>query len=151
MYKFIVIIVFLSFYSCNKNQSNSRLYFGEKISVSKVIDFNVVKKLTETQSVVATKIEGTIISTCAKKGCWMKVKTKEDTILVRFKDYGFFVPKSGVENKKVVMQGEAKRDTISVKLLRHYAEDAGKSLNEIEQIIEPEYIISFLANGVAID
>ena len=81
----------------------------------------------------------------------MQVKVQEDTILVRFKDYGFFVPKSGAENKRVIMQGQAKQDTISVELLRHYAEDAGKPLQEIEKITEPEYNISFLADGVIIN
>ena len=81
----------------------------------------------------------------------MNVKVNQDTILVRFKDYGFFVPKEGQENNRVVMQGKAKKDTISVDLLRHYAEDAGKSAQEIEKINEPEYNISFLADGVIID
>jgi hypothetical protein len=49
------------------------------------------------------------------------------------------------------MQGIAKKDTISVDLLRHYAEDANKSIQEIEKITQPEYKISFLANGVIIN
>ena len=43
-----------------------------------------------------------------------------------------------------------KKDTISVERLRHYAEDAGKSSDEIEKIVKPEFKLSFLADGVAI-
>ena len=49
------------------------------------------------------------------------------------------------------MQGIAKKDTISVDLLRHYAEDANKSIEEIEKITQAEYKISFLADGVIIN
>ena len=151
MNKLIIYITILSFFSCAENQSKELKFYGDKISTNNIIDFKKVKKLSETQPVIDTKIEGTILSTCPKKGCWMQVKVQEDTILVRFKDYGFFVPKSGAENKRVIMQGQAKQDTISVDLLRHYAEDAGKSVEEIEKITQPEYKISFLADGVIIN
>ena len=29
----------------------------------------------------------------------MKISVEKDTVLVRFKDYGFFVPKNGIEEK----------------------------------------------------
>jgi hypothetical protein len=41
-------------------------------------------------------------------------------------------------------------DTISVEMLRHYAEDAKLSIEEINKINEPDYSISFLADGVII-
>ena len=151
MNKLITAIFFLSFLACNESQTKELNFYGEKITLNNISDFVKVKNLTENQAEVETKIEGTILSTCPKKGCWMQVKVQEDTILVRFKDYGFFVPKSGAENKRVIMQGQAKQDTISVELLRHYAEDAGKPLQEIEKITEPEYNISFLADGVIIN
>jgi hypothetical protein len=49
------------------------------------------------------------------------------------------------------LEGFVKQDTISIKMLRHYAEDAGKSKSEIEQIIKPEFKLSFIANGVIIN
>jgi hypothetical protein len=80
----------------------------------------------------------------------MQVQVENDTIQVTFKDYGFFIPKYGMENKKTVIEGFAKQDTVSIELLRHYAEDAGKQKNEIEKIIKPEFKTSFIANGVII-
>ena len=151
MNKLIIVIFFLSFLACNENQTKDLNFYGEKITLNNISDFEKVKNLAENQAKVETKIEGTILSTCPKKGCWMNVRVDQDTILVRFKDYGFFVPKQGQENNRVIMQGIAKKDTISVDLLRHYAEDANKSIEEIEKINEPEYKISFLADGVIIN
>ena len=80
----------------------------------------------------------------------MQVQVETDTVQVTFKDYGFFVPKQGLENKKVVLEGFVKQDTISIKMLQHYAEDAGKSKSEIDKIIKPEFKLSFIASGVII-
>jgi hypothetical protein len=84
------------------------------------------------------------------KGCWMKISVEKDTVLVRFKDYGFFVPKNGIEGKRTIINGNISVDTLSVAQLQHYAEDAGKSKEEIALINKPEITISFLADGVLI-
>ena len=81
----------------------------------------------------------------------MNVKVNTDTVFVKFKDYGFFVPKTGIKGKKVLMTGEIFKDTISVERLKHYAEDAKKSRTEIDLITEPEYKINMIATGVAIE
>ena len=81
----------------------------------------------------------------------MKMSIAQDTVLVRFKDYGFFVPKSGAEGKSAIVNGNISVDTLSVAQLRHYAEDAGKSIDEILSIVHPETTISFLADGVSIN
>ena len=81
----------------------------------------------------------------------MDVKLPDgDVMKVRFKDYGFFVPTKGLEGKRAVMQGTATREELDVATLRHYAEDAGKSKEEIEKITEPENNLMFLADGVLI-
>jgi hypothetical protein len=90
-------------------------------------------------------LTGEIIQTCAKKGCWMKIRVPEgDTLIVRFRNYGFFVPKQGVERKKAIVKGSAFMDTVSVEMLRHYAEDAGESEKDILKITEPEYVLFLL-------
>ena len=80
----------------------------------------------------------------------MNVKVNTDTVFVKFKDYGFFVPKTGIKGKQILMSGKIFRDTITVERLRHYAEDAKKSKEEIELITVPEYKIKMIANAVAI-
>jgi hypothetical protein len=61
------------------------------------------------------------------------------------------VPKSGAEGKSAIVNGNISVDTLSVAQLRHYAEDAGKSREEILSIVNPEITISFLADGVSIN
>lgn len=68
-------------------------------------------------------------------------------MMVRFKDYGFFMPMD-IEGRTVILDGYAKKDIISVDELRHYAEDANKSAEEIAAITEPEEELGFLAHGV---
>jgi hypothetical protein len=68
---------------------------------------------------------------------------------VKFKDYGFFVPLDA-GGRTVVMDGVAFREVLSVDMLRHYAEDGGKSKEEIEKITEPETRLSFEASGVLV-
>jgi len=98
------------------------------------------------------KLRATIKETCQKKGCWMTLDMENgEEMNVRFKDYAFFVPKEGVNGKKVIIDGYAFPDTTSVADLRHYAEDAGKPDSIIAAITEPEFAINFEATGVLIE
>jgi hypothetical protein len=82
----------------------------------------------------------------------MTVVSELDTsqvINVRFRDYGFFVPKD-LSGAKIVMNGKAFSEMTPVDELRHYAVDAGLSPEEVEQITEPEYQLKFYASGVKV-
>lgn len=72
------------------------------------------------------------------------------TMKITFKDYAFFVPKGMTKNYGII-EGVAKKETISVAMLRHYAQDAGKSKEEIEKITTPKTTITFEAIGVIIE
>ena len=139
---FVVFFTLLTTYSCN--ESISYVNYGDEIN----IDFSYAKKIENNFDI--SNIRGEIIDVCPKKGCWMNVKVDTDTVFVKFKDYSFFVPKTGIEGKQILMSGKIFRDTISVERLRHYAEDAKKSKEEIELITVPEYKINMIANAVAI-
>ncbi|RSC95824.1 DUF4920 domain-containing protein [Tenacibaculum singaporense] len=94
------------------------------------------------------KFTSTINEVCKKKGCWMKLGLgEEQESMVRFKDYGFFMPLNA-DNKEVVVNGKAFVTEISVDELQHYAKDAGKSEEEIAKITEPKYTYAFEADGV---
>ena len=133
-------------------QSNKNFdTYGQSFDIAGINNYKVEKESLLNNPQDDTKLEGQILSTCPMKGCWMKMSVERDTILVRFKDYGFFVPKSGAEGKSAIVNGKLSVDTLSVAQLRHYAEDAGKSKDEVSKIVKPEITISFLANGVVID
>jgi len=95
------------------------------------------------------KFNANIKDVCAKKGCWMTLPAGNDdeTIMVRFKDYGFFMPLDAA-GKEVIVAGKAFVNEVSVADLKHYAEDAGKSPEEIADITEPAMEFAFEANGV---
>ena len=108
--------------------------------------------LMEGKEELNCKIKAEVITSCKKKGCWMDVKMNDGSRMkVTFKDYGFFVPKEGLSGKTAYMQGKAVREEVSVDMLRHYAEDAGKTEEEVAAITEPEDGITFIANGVIIE
>ncbi|TXI80076.1 MAG: DUF4920 domain-containing protein [Flavobacteriales bacterium] len=125
--------------------------YGEAITAEGAISTAELAKALAEKEEVATKVEGEIITSCAMKGCWMDMKMADgSTMKVRFKDYGFFVPTKGLEGKRAVIQGVATREVLDVATLKHYAEDAGKSKEEIEKITEPQNKLMFLADGVLI-
>ena len=72
-----------------------------------------------------------------------------EPIRITFKDYAFFMPKD-IAGKTVVLVGIAKKQTISVETLRHYAEDAHQSADEVAKITDPKKEIAFEAKGVVI-
>ena len=149
MKKLLLISIVFILVACNSKTYTS---FGVEISDQPTHSFNTIYDLAQNGEVNNIVLEGEITQTCAKKGCWMDVKVSEqDTLMVRFKDYGFFVPKEGVEGLRTVVKGKAKMDTISVEMLRHYAEDAGDSEEEILKIMEPKYVLEFIADGVLIE
>ena len=52
--------------------------------------------------------------------------------------------------KAILIQGIAGVEEQSVSELRHYAQDAGKSQEEVDKINKPKQTKVFLANGVSI-
>lgn len=124
--------------------------FGDKIKADGAVDASAFLKAMEGQDSMEVKIKAPIVEVCQKKGCWMNIDLGDGkTMMVRFKDYGFFVPKDA-SGRTAVMQGKAFKEVLSVEMLRHYAEDGGKSKEEIEKITQPETRLSFEASGVLI-
>ncbi|NML21919.1 DUF4920 domain-containing protein [Pseudoflavitalea sp. G-6-1-2] len=95
-------------------------------------------------------IEAKVLEVCPKKGCWVKLQVNDSTTaFVKMKGYAFFVPVD-LEGKTILLEGVAKVSTTSVERLRHYAEDAKKSKEEIEAITQPKKEISLLASGIKV-
>ena len=96
------------------------------------------------------KIQGKVTEVCQEKGCWMKVDQGNcQTLMVKFKDYGFFMPKN-IVGKEVVLEGEAVVKEVSVKQQQHYAKDAGKKDEEVKKIKKAKKEVQFVAAGVLV-
>ncbi|MBL4658628.1 MAG: DUF4920 domain-containing protein [Flavobacteriales bacterium] len=127
------------------------LYFGGKIDDAGAIGSSELYAQLENADSVQVKFATTINETCTKKGCWMTVNLGDGKeMMVRFKDYAFFVPLEGMEGKSTVFEGFAFTDSVSVEELQHYAYDAGEDSTAIAAITEPEVTLAFEASGVII-
>ncbi|MBC8756639.1 DUF4920 domain-containing protein [Kordia sp. YSTF-M3] len=124
--------------------------FGEKIEADKALSITEINNIYDglkTGDTLDVKFAAKINSVCANKGCWMRLDAgDEKEVMVKFKDYGFFMPLDA--KGEVVVNGKAFVQETSVDELKHYAEDAGKSEEEIAKITEPKKTLSFIADGV---
>lgn len=132
--------------------ANDGKHFGAAIDAANAIAYDeLIPKMTATDS-LAVKVSGKVGEVCQKKGCWMMLVSDQPgqpEMRVTFKDYAFFMPKD-LTGKRVVLEGYAYVDETPVDLLRHYAEDAGKSKEEIEKITESKREMAYEASGVVI-
>ena len=159
-----ILMVLALTYSC-KGQTNTNAAEGSEtnkadyISVGMQIDDKDVSSVSQMaaryQSLKAgdtlnLKMTAKVDEVCQMKGCWMTLNLEDgNQVRVTFKDYGFFVPKD-IAGKEVIVNGKAFVEETSVKDQKHFAEDAGKSPEEIAAITAPKLTYSFEADGVLI-
>ena len=128
--------------------------FGAGISKPDAsVDFAEVVKQLETNDSVNVVMKAKVGEVCQAKGCWMNlvdpVASSDVSLFVKFKDYSFFVPKD-IAGREVLVEGVAFKEETTVEELRHYAEDAGKSEEEIAKITQPVTEKKFMATGVVL-
>lgn len=129
----------------------SYMSFGKEIIAGDAI--NVSTMVTHYKSMqvgdsINSKMSAKVISVCQSNGCWMTLNLEDgNEVMVKFKDYGFFMPKD-IAGKEVIINGKAFVNEVSVDELHHYAEDAGKTEEEIGNITAPKKTFSFEADGV---
>lgn len=150
----VLMILVVSVFACGQEaQVSEDGIYGAGIKNEKHIDYKTLMAEMAVKDTVETTILATVSEVCQAKGCWMTLheagQADGTEIMVRFKDYGFFVPKD-ISGRQVIVEGKAFKSVIPVDELRHYAEDAGKSKEEIDQITEPENSFSFEATGVKV-
>lgn len=126
-------------------------WYGEKVNPEGAMNINdVVAKLNGGSEFENVKVKAKIVEVCPKKGCWLKLELNDgSTAMVKMKDYGFFLPLAA-KGKNVVIEGEVKLKTTSVAELKHYAEDAKKTKEEIDAITKPEKEVKVMAKGIVV-
>jgi len=166
---FSIIIVALIFISCKNEAKQTEAVaqveseviaqaqdvkyasFGKKITASDALTAKRMAVHYESMSVgdtVDSKMIAKVDEVCQAKGCWMKLDLPNgEQVMVKFKDYGFFMPKD-ISGKEVIINGKAYVSEVSVDEQRHYAEDGGATAEEIAKITEPKKTLSFLADCV---
>lgn len=134
-----------------KSNVTEDVFYGEKIEEKGVISSTAIlgeyqkMKITDT---IKVKFSAVITDVCKAKGCWMKLSLgNNEEAMVRFKEYGFFVPKD-IEGKEVVVSGLAFVEEMSIADQQHYAKDVGKTEEEIAEITKTKKTYGFTAAGV---
>lgn len=159
----LILISFLSFYSCkqkteavaaNTTAQNglSSEAFGAATDANGAISVADALSSLKNNDTLNCKVSGYVTSVCQMKGCWMMLSQNPDDstgLFVKFKDYAFFMPKD-LSGSKVVANGFAFKEITSVDELKHYAEDEGKTKEEIAAINAPKEEMKFMAEGVVV-
>lgn len=162
---FLVALLALTFGACkdsgnkSENQQNKvaeltqeYVSFGAEINTDEVLDAAAMIALYDDLKegdTLAAKFQAPVNSVCKMKGCWMRLAVGDQEAFVKFKDYGFFVPKY-LSEVEVIVSGKAYVSKTSVEDLKHFAQDAGKTQEEIDAITEPELSLDFMADGLLV-
>lgn len=154
----VPFFAFLLIASCNneKKENVNTIQLGKSYG-PQVVDTSKAVSVEEMLSEFEGKsgdVQFTFIApieeVCSKAGCWISVdKGNGETFMVRFKDH-FTIPVKTEIGTRAFISGVAYRDTISVEMLQHFAEDAGKSQEEIDKITEPKFEMGFEADGITL-
>jgi hypothetical protein len=122
--------------------------YGEPISAELPVA-DVADVLAEPAAFAGRDVQlrGTISEVCAKKGCWLRIADPsggEETVFVKFtcpiEADARLIPENAA-GKPVVVQGQVVVEEMSQEQARHYAEDAGKSAEEVAAIVGPQKTI----------
>ncbi len=162
---FLIALLALTIGACKnsgnqlENQQNKEaevtqdyVSFGAEISNDEALDASAMMALyadLKEGDTLAAKFQAPVNSVCKMKGCWMRLAVGDQEAFVKFKDYGFFVPKY-LSEVEVIVSGKAYVSKTSVEDLKHFAQDAGKIQEEIDAITEPELSFDFMADGVLV-
>ncbi|WP_299821428.1 DUF4920 domain-containing protein [uncultured Pontibacter sp.] len=123
--------------------------YGSDFAEENIVSTEQLQTLVQGKDSVEAIVSAEVVESCQAKGCWMDVKLADNsTMKVTFRDYGFFLPIEDLKGREVVFTGTAKRELISVDDQRHYAQDAGKTKEEVAAITEPKEELRFVADGV---
>jgi len=153
-FNILLVVLVISFSAMGQNAietKNNVKSYGALIAAENAKDankmLNVYNNMTASDT-LQTKFTATVKEVCKAKGCWMKLDMENgEEVMVRFKDYGFFMP-TDIEGREVVVNGLAFVEEMSVEDQRHYAKDGGASDAEIKNIVAPKKTLGFEADGV---
>jgi hypothetical protein len=141
----------------SKDNAPVELKAGEKLTrgdaLAKGVKKVTVEKAMATPakySGTAGEVEGVIVRSCKKEGCWMEMADKVGgkSVRVTFGDHKFFIPLNSA-GMKVRAQGVFKTNVLAKEKVDHLVNDDGAKFDKINQdgtVTE----VSFDATGVVL-
>lgn len=128
----------------------TREFYGDSFDVASAIPVSAMVAQLQGKDTLFTTIDGVINQTCPAAGCWLNMRLDSGVQKITT-DHVFFVPLEGCEGLNAKAKGMAFYDEISVEMLKHYAQEEGKTEAEIAAITTPEKVLNFVATGVMIE
>ena len=128
--------------------SKGALKRGAALGNSKKVSLTKVMADPSKYAGKMVRVDGVIVRSCKKEGCWMELAPAKDakSVRVTFKDHGFFIPldSAGATAKA---EGVFTVKTLSAEQVKHLMEEDGakfENINKDGTVTE----ISFEASGV---
>ena len=97
------------------------------------------------------RVEGYIVRSCQKQGCWAELGAKKDakeTVRVTMKDHQFFIPLKSA-GFKAVTEGVFGIKTLSKEQVKHLVEDDGAKFDKINED-GTVTVMSLVATGIVL-
>lgn len=124
--------------------------YGDLVKEAGVVTTATLVQRVEQSGTFSGKVSGKIKEVCTNKGCWFAMELPNGSNMrVTFKDYGFFIPTNS-QGFPITIEGVATLSETDVETLRHFAEDQGKSKEEVAAITASKKEITFEASGALI-
>ena len=90
-------------------------------------------------------VRGRVAEVCQHRGCWAVLSAGDANLRIRFKDYGFFLPKD-CSGKQAYAEGVVTLETESEETARHHASESRDG--DPSAIRAPQQGVGFTASGV---
>lgn len=145
----VLLLGFMLMAQPPEGDANTGMVFGKKTTAKDAIPVAELPAKLNGKESVEVKVSGKVKEVCKAEGCWLKMETAEGAMMIKMKDHSFLVPLS-MNGKTIVVDGIATLKETSVDMLKHYAEDAGKSKAEIDAITQPKKEITMQAKGILV-
>jgi hypothetical protein len=128
--------------------ANGVLKRGAPLGKSKKVSLAKVMKSPDKYAGQMVRVEGVIVRSCKKEGCWLELAPDANakSVRVKMKDHAFFVPLESA-GAKAKAEGVFSVKTLSAEQVKHLIEDDGAKFDNINAdgtVTE----ISFEATGV---
>ena len=100
--KHFAIAALLVLAACSKTQDGK--VYGSAPTLTQAVNVSQILNQPANYDSKEILVSGVIKDVCQEKGCWLSLESEGKTVMVRFKDYAFFVPKDA-GGQPVTIQG----------------------------------------------
>lgn len=141
----IVAFVVLAGTPAGAEPPRERDAFGAALTLEATTPLPQVVARAERYTKRPVLVRGTLTDVCQRKGCWTVLRDRGAQVRVRFKDYGFFLPKDSI-GREALVEGVATIRTLSEQDARHYEEESRHG--DPDSVTGPRREVGLLASGV---